>query len=100
MVCGRTPRSGARLCVHEIADGPHRQKALDKPYACLVTCWQCNSGPLKDAKEWPESRQLALLQAWFPDRYDLVAFNLLVNVNAPQRITQSEVDQWTESLPN
>lgn len=84
----------SRLCVHEIAGGPLRQKSLDKPYAVLVLCWGCNGGPFEDKSIWPQARQLALLQDQRPDDYDLVAFNYLVNPNAPNRITQEEVDEY------
>ncbi len=85
------PTECSRLCVHEIANGPLRQKALDQPYAVLVLCWQCN----QDIHGWPEPRQLAVLQRVAPDRYDLTAYNHLVNPNAPNRITQAEVDAWS-----
>jgi len=42
--------------------------------------------------KWPESRQLAILRQKAPEDYDLIAYNRLVNENAPDRITQEEVD--------
>ena len=80
-----------KLCVHEIANGPLRQKALDKPYAVLVLCWPCNL-LATDKGRWSEAAQLACLQRSRPDHYDLVAYNHLVNPRAPLRITQDEVD--------
>ena len=88
------PLEGSLLACHEIARGIHRSRALDQPYALLVVCWLCNSHLATHPKEWPESRQLAVLRASRPDDYDLEAYNLLVNPNAPERITQDEVDQW------
>ena len=89
------PRELSMLCVHEIARGPLRQKSLDKPYACLVACHYCNQFQLHNRKEWPEARQLARLKKSRPNDYDLVAYNLLVNEQAPNRITQDEVDSYS-----
>jgi len=83
-----------RLCVHEIANGPLRQKALDQPYAVLVLCWPCNE-LATDKGTWPEAEQLACLKINRPEDYDLVAYNRLVNERAPNRITEEEVDQFT-----
>lgn len=102
MICGSSlrrphrfrPAECSRLCCHEIANGPLRQKALDKPYAILVLCWYCNGSVVTDKSEWPESRQLALLRASTPQHYDLAAYNALVNPRAPRRITPEEVDAW------
>lgn len=81
------------MCCHEIANGPLRQIALDKPFALLVVCWWCN-GLLCNKSRWPEARQLAVLQRAAPDDYDLAAYNALVNPRAPNRITQEEVDEF------
>jgi len=96
--CGCSPsnRHGrmaemAKLSVHEIADGTHRQKALDKPYAVLVLCWACNSGPFKDRSEWSEARQLALLARRRPKDFNLQAYLELTSPRAMQRITIQEV---------
>ncbi|MEM1225968.1 MAG: hypothetical protein AAGJ40_09725 [Planctomycetota bacterium] len=98
-ICGTCPEKPIhpiadhnRICVHEIANvGGMRQRAMDKPFATLVLCWKCNldvEGP-----EWPEVRQLALLQSKVPEDYDLVAYNELVGFG-PNRIEQWEVDEW------
>lgn len=71
-----------------------RQQALDKGYACLVACWFCNGAELHDRAKWPDARQLSLLQLKAPQRYDLAAFNRLINPHAPNRILQSEVDSY------
>lgn len=101
--CGCSPsnRNGrmpdlARLSVHEIASGPDRQKALDKPYAVLVLCWQCNSGPFQNRAEWPECRQLALLARRRPKDFDLTAYLELTSPNAIRRIEIEEVLGWME----
>lgn len=85
-----------RLAVHEIASGTHRQKALDKPYAVLVLCWACNSGPFQDRSEWPESKQLALLARSRPKDFDLAAYLELTSPNAPRRIEIQEILDWME----
>jgi hypothetical protein len=95
MVCGRR----RDLSVHEIASGANRQKALDKRFALLVVCWECNSGCLKDRRSWPEARQLALLKVKSPEDYDLRAYNDLVNPRAPNRITEEEVENFTKTIP-
>jgi hypothetical protein len=103
MVCGHSPqrpwrdkpRECSRLCCHEIANGAHRQKAMDKPYAILVVCWWCNGEVVTNKREWPEARQLALLQDKAPEDYDLAAYNALVG-REPNRVTQEDVDQWRD----
>ena len=90
--CHKTPKQGVRLCVHEISNGPLRQKSLDQPYAVLVLCWGCN-GLATDKGRWSEAAQLRCLLESRPDHYDLVAYNYLVRPNAPDRITQDDVDQ-------
>lgn len=102
MICEASPRHPHRgrpadcsqLCCHEIANGPYREKALDKPYAILVLCWYCNGEEVTDKQEWPESRQLALLRECSPEHYDLAAYNALRSPESPDRITQEDVDQW------
>ena len=104
-ICGHSPRKPNKelppdlsaLCVHEIANGPNRPRALDKNYATLVTCWACNSLELTNKRIWPLDRQLAMLLKSRPDDYDLQAFCRLLNPNAPNRIEQWEVDQWLDS---
>ena len=101
-ICGHSPRRPwpakprecSQLCVHEIANGPHRQKALDKPFATLVLCWWCNGNVVTDKARWPQARQLAVLKRRAPQHYDLAAFNDLVNPRAPNRITPEEIEQW------
>lgn len=86
------PAECSRLCCHEIANGPNRQKALDKPFAILVLCWFCNGSEVEDKAKWPQARQLALLQRVAPQHYDLAAFNALIG-RGPNRITQEDVDE-------
>lgn len=87
----------SQLACHEIARGPSRTRALDKPYAILVVCGYCHDR-LDDTYLWPQARQLAVLQRVAPQYYDLGAFNHLVNPRAPNRITQEEVDQYKEGF--
>jgi hypothetical protein len=105
MVCGHSPlrpwldkpRELSQLCVHEIANGPLREKALDKPYACLVTCWWCNQYEMTNKARWPEARQLSVLLAKAPEDFDLVAYLTLTNPRAMRRITIEEVTVWLKS---
>lgn len=99
-ICGHSQRrpnrkfmaSLSQLCVHEIANGPLREKAQDKRYATLVVCWRCNEALNdKGADGWPEARQLAVLAMVRPMDFDLRAYNELVNPRAPRRITLFEV---------
>ena len=85
------------LVVHEIARGPNREKAQDKRYATLVICGACHEDKVSSKKEWPEARQLAALKRSRLADYDLAAYNALVG-RGPDRITESEVDTWTDSL--
>lgn len=99
-ICGASPQRPkitealSQLCCHEIANGPLREKSLDKPYALLVLCWSCN-GILCDKSLWPVARQLSILKRKRPEDYDLKAFNFLVCPNAPNRITEEDVDSYT-----
>lgn len=88
------PRELSQICVHEIACGTHRQKALDKAFATLVLCWWCNGYVVVDKSVWPEARQLALLLREAPEDFDLAAYNALVNPRAPNRITLEEVHAY------
>lgn len=88
----RLPIGMSQLCVHEIANGPLRNKAQDKPYATLVVCWACNAELNNKGRDgWPEPRQLAVLALSRPQDFDLRAYNELVNPRAPRRITLFEV---------
>jgi hypothetical protein len=92
---GRMPEMN-RLSVHEIADGPHRQRALDKPYSVLVLCWSCNSGQFKDRSQWTEARQLALLARKRPKDFNLQAYLELTSPRAPRRIEITDILSWME----
>ena len=87
-VCGFRWRS--RLCVHEIAQGTDRAKALDKRFAVLVLCEACH-GRIHNEVGWPRVRQLAVLKRSRPEDMDLPAFNKLCG-NAANHITMEEVD--------
>lgn len=94
----RFPYELRQLCVHEIANGPDRHKALDKPYATLVLCWHCNGSEVTNKKIWPQPRQLAVLAMSRPAHYDLHAFNFLVNPSAPNRIAAEEVAEYMSDV--
>ena len=79
--------------MHEIARGSRsRQKAIDSPFATIVTCRRCHDEKLHGGGVWTEVRQLALLMARAPNDYDLMAYNRLVGFG-PNRIEQWEVDE-------
>ncbi len=93
MVCS-VSTNRARLACHEILNGPLRDKTLSEPCSLLVLCWDCNSNKMTDKAEWPVARQLAVLQDKNPEHYDLVRFNWLRNPNAPNYVTQEEVNAF------
>lgn len=88
------------VAVHEISDGPNRDRSLSEPYTWLCLCWTCNSVKMKDARQWPEAKQLALKYLVDTSSYDLKAYNKLVCEKAVNRITQAEVDVFIKELIN
>lgn len=107
MICGANESRPTRglppqlsvLACHEILNGPLRNKTLDEPCALLVVCWRCNQ-ELNNKGLWPAARQLSVLLSKAPDRYDLKRFNLLRNPNAPNFVTQEEVDGYLQHERN
>lgn len=96
--CGNGPsvrRTGIKsldmIVIHEIANGAARQEALDKPYATLALCGDCNLNHMEGVTS--KAEQLAILYANAPESYDLEAFNRLV----VRKVCQSEVDQFLEA---
>jgi len=81
------------LVVHEIARGPNRLKALDKPFAMLVVCGKCHLEIHAGKEPWPEARQLAVLKRSRPDDLDLPAYNKLVGYG-PNRIADEDLAMW------
>lgn len=79
-----------QLDVHEISRGVNRQKSLDKLFALLVVCRPCHD-LLGSAKEWPETRQLALLAEKRLRDWDLDAYLQLTSPKAHRRIELQEV---------
>jgi hypothetical protein len=106
MVCGHSshhpwadkPLALSKLVCHEISNGPLRQESLDKPFCIIVACAFCNQHELMYKSVWPEARQLCLLMIKAPERYNLVKYLEHTNSRAPNRITQSEVDEWRETI--
>lgn len=96
--CVACDRRFTLLDCHEILNGPLRVKTLGEPCSLLVLCWQCNSMEFTDKELWPIARQLALLQAWNPEDYDLTRFCWLRNENAPNYIVQSQVDEYANQF--
>ncbi len=91
IVCGE-------LDPHEIASGPLRQAALDKPYAVILLGRACHNLLHRMAKDDSQRAALAILKRSRPEDFDLTAFNKLVNPNAPHRITTSEIYFWSRRL--
>lgn len=95
-MCGHSPRSARTgdvawsLCVHEIARGSHRQKALDAAYAVLVLCYLCHAEIHEGKERWTEARQLGLLRRSRPEDFDLEAYNRLIGLG-PNRIAEEDV---------
>lgn len=86
-VCTRRKPTN-ELAAHEVCSGNGlRQRALDKGFAILVLCKECHDKTQIEKKP----RQLARLYLAAPDRFDLLAYNLLVNPRAPKAIELDEV---------
>ena len=92
-ICGD---SRSHLDVHEIARGPHRQVALDKPYALLLVCRRCHEEKLSSAADWPEARQLAILAKSRPMAFSLTDYLELTSPKALRRIEINEVIAWMD----
>lgn len=98
MICGndylrRMPPLN-QLCCHEILNGPLRQRVLAEPSCLIVCCWYCNGEELDHKGRWPLARQLAVIKVKSPDRYDRERVLYLRHSNAPNFVTEDEVDAW------
>ena len=101
-ICGHNPSAPRKwkrgvcwaLHKHEIARGQFRAAAADKRCAVLLVCFMCHQEKLSNRKEWPEARQLAALKLSRPSEYDLAAYRQLKYPNAPEAITEAEVEKW------
>lgn len=85
MACG----GDGALETHEIARGPHRQKAMREPATWLRLCRACHDK--MGTAEWPIERQLQLKADCDPDYYDLAAVNRC-RAREEDAITQEQVD--------
>lgn len=85
----------AATCVHEIARGAYRQKAVSEPCTWLAVCQFCNAGPLTNVGEWPISRQLALKHQVDVARFNMRRFNSL-RAGAGRKIDVLEVLDWID----
>jgi hypothetical protein len=93
------PMQCSVLTINEVRRGSgNRPKTQGHRHSTLVLCWYDNSVVFTDPREWPEARQLCLLQHVRPQDYDLDAHNFLVNPRAPNRITQAEVDVYADEI--
>lgn len=85
--------TSCNLSIDEAARGIHRLNALDKEYALLRACWECNSGPLTDAGVYPLERKLALVWLFNRSAFRLKGFNKLRG-RALNAIEFYEVEVW------
>lgn len=83
------------LTVHEMTNGPNRERALRTRAALLVLCAGCNCSDFTDKKVWPLERQLALKLVVDPEFFDLGAINELLAPkgceNPPEVVTLAGV---------
>jgi hypothetical protein len=103
MVCGASPKNPTHglaelneLCCHEILNGAYRSMVLTEPSCLIVACWYCNQYELDAKGDWPLERQLAIIKAKAPERYDLQRVLTIRNPNAMRFVTEDEVDAWTD----
>ncbi len=82
-VCGER----CRVDVHEIADGPARERALVEPAAWFAACNQCH---LSVVHGMPLARQLAYKREHDPQWYGRVAVNRLRG-RADDAVSEEEV---------
>lgn len=80
-------------CVHEMARGAHRQRAIQEPCTWFAACSLCNSGPLNDWGAVPLLEQLQIKKCNDPSRFDIERFNE-IRGRAPGAITLQEVEEW------
>jgi 5-methylcytosine-specific restriction endonuclease McrA len=85
MVCGRPADD-----THEIARGPARRKAQDKPFALLRLCRECHDDV---HAKWSLGQQYALKALMDNGNYDRVALNRL-RCREDDAISEREV--WME----
>lgn len=94
-VCARRNLLPGDLAVHEIANGPLRQKALDLTYAVLVVCrhpdFRSQTDCHRTVQNEQEARQLARICVFRPWDYNLPAYLHLTRPAAPRRISEAEV---------
>ena len=89
--CGRKPWGVlGGLQTHEIARGPHRQKALKEPAAWLRLCARCHERLPADI-----AYQLRLKRDNDPEHYDRIAVNWLRGREG-DAVTEADVDAAKE----
>ncbi len=96
-LCGHDPeRAHLRGGVSWSMEMHHIIRGMRPNELCAVlwVCWRCHSERLHGREKYTEARQLAVLLASRPDDFSLKLYNLLKNPKAPDRITESEVNQW------
>lgn len=96
--CG-WPRSGMRegrfrLETHEMLGGPLRHKSILEPACWVRGCNVCHP----DVQGTPLVFQLAVKKLNDPEHYDRLKVTLMKNPNAPEFVTEAEVDTQVEIL--
>jgi hypothetical protein len=81
--------------LHEIARGPSRAAALDRPAAILRLCNACHEEV--HAVPVPVACQLAIKKLSDPETYDRLEVNRLRH-RAPESITEPEVQGWADAI--
>lgn len=85
-----------RVWVHEFIRGGSRGVALDNRCCWFAACWECNSGCLDDASQWPVERQLAVKFLMDPDYFDLEKCCELKRVG-PECYTMDDLKPYIEA---
>lgn len=82
------------VCVHEIANGPNRQVALDMRHLTMAVCVKCNQDELTDKGKWPVAWQLGMLRHSRPNDFDLEKANEVLIRNVEIEDVDSLPTDW------
>jgi hypothetical protein len=89
------------LTVHHMIEGMNRWRAKGVLAALLPSCWECNSGVLKDKSQYPLARQLAIKKRIDPENFSLAAINKLLGAEGDpsphQRITMQDLKPYLDA---
>jgi len=95
------PISLSKLCCHELGacNSGLRAKSQGDVRFLLVVCFWCNQNEVGHKGKWPEARQLMLKKLRDPLNYARESYLHFTRPNAPDRITEAEVEAWRDSMP-